>query len=52
MSPNEQTPGVKQIASNNLYTVLLAFAFSVVLVTAILVACKCYFQYNAVFKMP
>ena len=40
------------IAPDNLYTVILALAFCVVLATAAFVAYKCYFQYGTVFKIP
>ena len=52
MSPDGQTRGRKIIASNNLYTVILALAFCVVLVTAVFVAYKCYSQYDTTFKIP
>jgi hypothetical protein len=39
-------------ASDNLYTVILALAFCVVLATATFVAYECYFQYGTVFKIP
>ena len=47
-----QTRGGKAIAPNNLYTVILAFAFCAVVVTAAFVAYMCYFQYGAIFKIP
>lgn len=52
MSPDGQIRGGKVTAANNLYTVILAFAFCVVLATAAFVAYKCYFQYDAIFKIP
>jgi len=52
MSPNGQSRGGKVIASDNLYTVILALAFCVVLATAAFVAYKCYFQYGTIFKIP
>ncbi len=52
MSPNGQSRGGKVSASNNLYTVVLALAFCIVLATAALVAYKCYFQYGTIFKVP
>ena len=52
MSPDGQKPGRKVVAPNNLYTVILALAFCVVLATAALVAYKCYFQYDTIFKIP
>ena len=52
MSPNGQIRGEKVIASNNLYTVILALAFCAVLATVMFVAFKCYFQYETIFKIP
>jgi len=56
MSPNGKIGGKKIIASDNLYTVILALAVGVVLATAVFVAYKCYFQYagslTAIFKIP
>lgn len=52
MSPEGQTPSGKPVVTNNLYTVIIGLAFCVVLVTAVLVAYKCYFQYDTVFKIP
>ena len=52
MSPNGQTPGGKIVAPNNVYTAFLALAFCVVLATAVLVAYKCYFQYDTIFSIP
>jgi hypothetical protein len=52
MSPNGQIRGGKAAASSNLYTVILAVAFCVVLVTAAFVAYKCYFDYGTLFKIP
>ncbi len=51
MSPNGQTRGGKIIASNNLYTAIIALAFCVVLATAAFVAYKCYFQYGTIFQI-
>ena len=51
MSPEGQTRG-KIVASNNLYTAILALTFCVVLATAALVAYKCYSQYGTFFKIP
>jgi len=51
MSPNGQS-GVKILAPNNLYTVILALAFFAVLMTACLVAWQCYFQYETIFAVP
>ncbi|GAI47900.1 unnamed protein product, partial [marine sediment metagenome] len=44
MSPNGQTRSRKAVASDNLYTVILALALCAVLATAALVAYKCYYQ--------
>ncbi len=52
MSPDGQTRGGKPVASNNLYTVILALAFCIVLATAALIAYKCYFQYETIFRIP
>ncbi|MBA7620590.1 hypothetical protein ES703_27942 [subsurface metagenome] len=52
MSPNGQNRGGKVTASDNLYTVILALAFCVVLATAAFVAYKCYFQYHTIFEIP
>jgi hypothetical protein len=52
MSPDGQRRSARALASNNLYTVILALAFCVVLATAALVAYKCYFQYDTIFKIP
>jgi len=52
MSPDGQGRGRKPVAFNNLYTVILALAFCIVLATIALVAYKCYFQYDTVFKVP
>jgi len=52
MSPNGPTAGSRVAPVSNIYTVILAVAFSVVLVTAALMAYKCYIQYGTVFKIP
>ena len=52
MSPDGQTRTGKPVASNNLYTIILALAFCIVLATAALVAYKCYFQYGTIFRGP
>ncbi len=44
-----KTLGVKPVASNNLYTVILVFSFCIVVATAALVAYKCYSQYGTIF---
>jgi hypothetical protein len=52
MSPDGQSQGGKAVASNNLYTILLALAFFTVLATAALVAYQCYIQYDTILKIP
>ena len=42
---------VKTVAENNLYTVILALAFGLVLATSIFVAYKCYTQYGTFFSV-
>jgi len=50
MSADVQARGRKVTAShNNIYTVILAFAFCAILATVALVTYKCYFQYGAIF---
>jgi len=49
MSPDGQTRGE---TPSNIYTIILALAFCVVLATAVLVAYKCYFQYGTILKIP
>ena len=51
MSPIAQTRGKVSLPSN-LYTVILAMAFGVVLATAAYVAFACYTQYGTIFSMP
>ena len=52
MAPVGPNRGGKIVAANNLYTAILALAFSTVLATAIFVAYKCYTQYEQLFKIP
>jgi len=52
MSPNGQNRGGKTAVFSNLYTIILALAFGVVVATASFVAYKCYFQYDTIFKIP
>lgn len=52
MSPDGQGRERKAAAYNNLYTIVLAIAFCVVLSTAAFVAYKCYVQYGTIFKIP
>jgi cell division protein FtsL len=51
MSPVLKSGSNKITASDNLYTVILAVAFFVVLVTAVFVAYQCYSQYDTIFKI-
>jgi hypothetical protein len=51
MSPIVQSRVKKIVASDNLYTVILAVAFFVVLATAIFVAYQCNSQYDTIFKI-
>jgi len=44
--------GVKITPPSNLYTAVLAVAFSVVLATSAYVAYACYTQYGTIFGMP
>ncbi len=52
MSPDGPSRGGKATVFSNLYTAILALALGVVVVTAVFVAYKCYFQYNTIFKIP
>ena len=52
MTAEEQVRGPKVEARNNVYTVIIAVAFFVVLATAAFVAYKCYFQYGTLFSIP
>jgi len=52
MSPEVQIRGGKPAVSSNLYTIILAMAFGVVLATAAFVAYRCYFDYGTLFKIP
>jgi len=51
MNPVVQSRGKKITAPDNLYTVILAVAFCVVLATAVFVAYQCYTQYDTIFKI-
>ena len=51
MSPVVQSRSKKITAADNLYTVILAVAFCVVLATAVFVAYQCYTQYETIFKI-
>ena len=52
MSPVGPNRNVGTVVASNIYTAILALAFSTVLATAILVAYKCYTQYDGLFKIP
>ena len=52
MGPEGQIHAVKPAAHSNLYTVILALAFFVVVVTAAFVTYKCYLDYHTFFKIP
>ncbi len=52
MSPTAQARGKKITAPDNLYTVILAVAFGVVLATAAFVVYECYVQYGTIFTIP
>ena len=52
MSPDDKMRQTGVIAPNNLYTVILALVFVVVLVTAALVSFKCYSHYGVIFTAP
>ena len=52
MSPEQQIRGGKLVATNNIYTALLALAFLVVLATCGFIPFKCYLQYGNIFSIP
>jgi hypothetical protein len=52
MSPEKPNRNKKVLASNNIYTAILAFSFAVVLATAAFVALKCKSQYGTIFGSP
>jgi len=52
MSPDRRDRTAKATATDNIYTAVLAVAFSVMLATAIFVAYKCYSHYGTIFKAP
>jgi hypothetical protein len=51
MSPVVQSRGKKIVAADNLYTVILAVAFFVVLAASVFVAYQCSTQYDTIFKI-
>jgi len=52
MSPDGPIRGKKIAVPDNVYTVILAIVFCVVLATVALVVYKCYDQYGTIFKIP
>ncbi len=52
MSPEGQVRSVKPAAPSNIYTVLAAAVFALVLATAAYVAFECYMQFGTLFKIP
>ena len=52
MSAKGQARGKKVSVPNNLYTVILALVFCVILATVAFVAYKCYAQYQTIFTIP
>ena len=52
MSPDGQTRGPNVTAASNIYTIVLGLAFCAVLITAMLVAYKCFSQYGTIFNIP
>jgi hypothetical protein len=49
MSPEKQASSGKVRIKSNAYTTILAFAFCVVLASAVFVALRCYGQYGKIF---
>jgi hypothetical protein len=52
MSPEAPIRSAKPEAMSNIYTVILAVAFGIVLATAAYAAYKCYFDYGTLFQIP
>ncbi|MGA2094396.1 MAG: hypothetical protein ABSH16_13490 [Sedimentisphaerales bacterium] len=52
MSPEGQIGAAKPSPASNIYTVLVAAIFALILATAAFVAYKCYFDYGTLFKIP
>ncbi len=52
MSPNGPIRGKKVTIPDNVYTVILALAFCVVLATVALVVYKCYDHYETIWNIP
>ncbi len=51
MSPNGLGRSGKKEAASNIYTIILAVAFCVVVATAAYVAYMCYTQYGTIWKI-
>jgi len=52
MSPAGPIGSGRTVAPNNLYTIILATALCIVVVTAAFVIYKCLSQYNTIFGVP
>ncbi|UCF43012.1 MAG: hypothetical protein JSV99_10565 [Planctomycetota bacterium] len=52
MSPDGQVGGGRAVASNNLYTAILALAVGAVAATAFFVVFMCHHQYGVYLKIP
>jgi len=52
MSPDGQVGGISAVASNNLYTAILALAVGAVAATAFFVVFMCHHQYGVYLKIP
>ncbi len=51
MSPNGPGRSGKIVAASNIYTIILAVAFCVVVATSAYVAYMCYTQYGTIWKI-
>ena len=52
MAPAAQMTGGKAVASDNIYTAILALASLAIVLTIGFVAYKCYFEYGTLFRIP
>jgi hypothetical protein len=52
MSPEGQLGGSKPAVPSNIYTVILAATFCLVLAAAAFVTYKCFIDYQTIFKIP
>jgi hypothetical protein len=52
MNPDARAKPIKPVAASDIYTALLAIAFSAVFVTALFVAFKCYSRFSSLFSIP